>query len=434
MTDGATLWRATGNTDPSSFAKAISRSVQPGSSPMAREAAAIYDVLRPYGLTRLGAAMSWHERKNDTWGPSYGLDSTFKNPWALRCNMQADSCRNGWSAYNSYVRAAAVWADRIMKRPGLYDQTRTLADLVHVYAPDTDGNNEKAYVEVVAREIDALPLQQGGEMATNPFPTPTIYDLRNNADAARYSLTPAERDRLLLKCSTRSGTAPKVIVLHIQDGVTAGSLDWWANNVNASATVLANKDGSIVNCIDPASAPWTTGDVESPTAVGQRVINSFGPAPNLYSLTIEAEGRPADAMPQAQLNAICWQVTEWMNRYSIPLMNVVRHSDFNTVDRSYCPGQYADRVIATLMKGGTTVPWPGKPTWLPDDLVKELFPEATPEGPRTKAWFEHMQDVGLAPRRVKWHFRGTDREVIEFSNGLLIYKDGLTSEDLWRAG
>ena len=40
MTDGATLWRATGNTDLSSFAKAISRSVQPGSSPMAQEAAA----------------------------------------------------------------------------------------------------------------------------------------------------------------------------------------------------------------------------------------------------------------------------------------------------------------------------------------------------------------------------------------------------------
>lgn len=428
MTTGSTPWRETGDTDYSSFAKAISRSVQPGSSPMAGEARAIYDALFPFGLTRLAAAMSWHERKNDTWGPSYGLDATFRNPWAMRCNGEADACRNGWSVYATYARAAAAWAERVTYRFGLYAEAWSLADFIHIYAPESDGNNEKAYVEIVAREIDALPLVQGGTMATNPFPNPVIYDIARDADAARFSLTPAERDRLLRKCiPNRNGKQPKVIVLHIQDGVTAGSLDWWANNVQASSTVLINKDGSIVRCIPEGSGPWTNGDSEKPTSIGQRVINQFGPYPNEYSLTIEAEGYSAGPMPDAQLQAICWQCWDWMDRYKIGIDNVIRHADINSVTRSTCPGDYYGRAIAAL-GGAPADPWRNRPAWLPADLIKTLFPEAVPGGLRSESWLKYATEVGRAPRRVGFHFKDTPNELIEFSDGLFILKNGNRSD------
>ncbi len=267
-------------------------------------------------------------------------------------------------------------------------------------------------------------------MATNPFPAPVIYDIARDADAARYSLTPAERDRLLKKCiPNRNGKQPKVVVLHIQDGVTAGSLDWWANNAQASSTVLINKDGSIVRCIPEQHGPWTNGDVSEPSAVGQRVVNSFGPYPNEYSLTAEVEGRPNDTMPEAQFQTICWQVWDWMDRHKIDRSNVIRHADLNSVTRSFCPGPYYTRVMAAIA-GGEYVSgdnWKGRPEWLPPDLIKTLFPEAVPGGLRSQAWIAYAANTGRAPRRVAFHNKDTANEIIEFSDGLLIFKNGRTS-------
>lgn len=426
MTDGTTPWRGTGNTDRSSFIKALSRSVNPGASPMAAEASDVYEVLRRYGLTRLGAAMAWHERKNDSWKPAYGLDSSFNNPWALKLSM------GQWARFTSYEEAAQSFASRLTSLNGPYAMTDTLAELVHVYAPASDGNDEAAYVAAIAREIDALPrLSSGGTMAANPFPTPVVYDLMNDAHAARYSLTPAERDRLMTKrIPNRNGANPTVIVLHIQDGVTAGSLDWWANNANASSTVLTNKDGSLVRCIPEQHGPWTNGNFVNPTVVGKRVQQQFGNQSNAYSLTIEAEGRPGDIMSQAHLNTIAWVCWEWMQKYNIPLSNVIRHADIDQQDRSYCPGAYYIPVYG-MLSAGQSDPWQGsRPAWLSLDAIADLFPEAKPGGIRSEAWMKYATTEGRAPRRVKFHAPGTAQELIEFSDGLFIDRQGKLSIDL----
>src|SRR3954469_11869457 len=60
--------------------------------------------------------------------------------------------------------------------------------------------------------------------------SPMIYDIRKDADAAQFGLTPQERDYLLTRCiDGRSGGEVQAIGLHIQDGVTTGSLDWWVH-------------------------------------------------------------------------------------------------------------------------------------------------------------------------------------------------------------
>ncbi len=195
---------------------------------------------------------------------------------------------------------------------------------------------------------------------------PTIYDLRTDADAARFGLSPGERDELLGQCFPgRNGATPKVICLHTQEGVTRGSLDWWVNGVvngnpvQASSTVTVQRDGSILRIIPEADGPWTNGDVNSPTRQSA-YLRSFGGNPNIWSLTIEAEGRPGDAMPAAQLDAILWQIRDWSGRYSIPLNRdrVIPHASINSVTRAGCPGGYYDRVMAALESGAAPPPSP----------------------------------------------------------------------------
>ena len=420
MTDARTPWRETGDTDLSSFTKAISRSVQPGSSPMAGSASAVFGVLRRYGMTRLGAAMAWHERKNDSWGPAYGLDSSHRNPWAMRCNPQAVACRNGWSVYASYADAAEAWARRLTDGAGPYAGTRTLAELIGVYAPASDGNDEARYVETVAREIDALP-RAGGAGVGNPYRAPGIYELYK--DYAGFGLTRAQAIKVgNHKCPGRSGRRPMAIVLHRQEGTSIGSLNWWASgNADASSTVMVQLDGSLLRVIPEADGPWTNGDANKPSARGQALITKSGGGNlNLVTLSIEMEGYSGDRLAEGPLLTICWQVTEWMTRYGLTLDDVYRHADINSVTRGNCPGAYWEQVMGMLRQEPVVPSWPGKPGWLPDSLILDLFPEAAPGGPRTTAWLAYCGRVGRAPRRVKFHYVGTPEELIEFSDGILI--------------
>src|SRR4051812_34391333 len=100
--------------------------------------------------------------------------------------------------------------------------------------------------------------------------TPTIYDLATDHD--RFAISAAERDILLehrfewrKDWDADITGKPTDIVLHIQDGETNGSLDWWLSR-QASSTMLANRDGSLLRCIPEQHGPWTNGDVNTPTA------------------------------------------------------------------------------------------------------------------------------------------------------------------------
>jgi hypothetical protein len=196
---------------------------------------------------------------------------------------------------------------------------------------------------------------------------PTVYDIRTNADAERFQLsttragrwdpTRSERDYLLSHCiQGRGGARPMIIVLHIQQGGTPGSLDSWVNGSNedgsprkASSTVMAQKDGSILRVIPEEHGPWTNGRLRHPTPKGQDIIATFGRAPNAYTLSIEAEGQPADVMLPEQLGAVVWQVEQWMREYDIPLERVIRHADFDQDTRHFCPGRYYEQVMAELI-------------------------------------------------------------------------------------
>ncbi len=53
-------------------------------------------------------------------------------------------------------------------------------------------------------------------------------------------------------------------------------------------------------------------------------------------------------MPEPEFRAVVWQVRDWMDRYDIPVDNVLPHSSIDSVDRTHCPGDYYHRVMVAL--------------------------------------------------------------------------------------
>lgn len=149
----------------------------------------------------------------------------------------------------------------------------------------------------------------------------------------------------------RFGMAPKIIVIHIQEGTNWGSWQHF-HTVLASSTVLIGKNGAIWRLVPESDAPWTNGDVKSPSSRGREIINKWGADPNVYSLTIETEGYTGEwPKSDAQLKAVLWQVYEWQKKYNIEDVYVIRHAEINSIDRAFCPGNaYYNWLIAELAK------------------------------------------------------------------------------------
>ena len=271
----------------------------------------------------------------------------------------------------------------------------------------------------------------GGAAVANPFPKPPIYDLAVDFD--RYGLTKAQADKIRANCFPgRQGYSPLAFVFHIMEGTTAGSLQWWATGpgVQASSTWMASRDGSLLRVVDPASAPWTNGDVNRPSQRGQALISRIGGAnPNLVSETVEVEGYTGQALTTPQLQAVCWLAADRMAVRDWTETNLYRHSDFNSVTRANCPGPYVDSVLAALRAGGQAQPrFPGLPPGISDADVLAWFPEASPSGPVTKLWLDRCLATGRWPQRVKVDTAtpgspGPWSRRFLFSDGLVIYAD-----------
>lgn len=407
-----TPFLATGNTDRESFRRALARTWDGGgASPLAVAADAIHDTLAPRGLTRLAATMAWIEVKNWSWFPMatdrFGLPPGSNNPWAIKDAAHP----SGWAHYPDLVAAARAWL-ALLHDPAVFSPVWPLARFVARYAPHADGNDPARYGRQAAAEINALALVRTGSGAgakppsappLDPWPggtRPPILDLWDDAVARRFGLAPWQRDRIVAKgYPGRHGKRPELIVLHVQDGVTGGSLAHWLT-VEASATVMIQKDGSVLRVIPETAGPWTNGEVTTVSARVAALMERFGRDLNPVSLTIEAEGRPWDAMPAPQLRAIVWQVRDWLARYPwLDHDRIVRHAEIDGVNRANCPGPYYERVVAALapapIAGPVAPRFPGLP--IPEAVFRRAFPAADPNGPVTRYYLREWATQGLYP-------------------------------------
>ena len=399
---GQTPWRELGDVPFGAF----ERELIAARSPIAPEARACWDTSRPHSA--LALAMSFVETR---WGTYTCETAPAGAPCVPIGHRNALALKSGgrFVDFSEWFEGFWLWRGRLTDPAGPYADARTVADLIAVYAPASDGNDEARYVAQVEALLARWGITEGETM-------PTTYDLARDADAARFGLTPAERGKLLgYRIENRAGYKPLVIIPHIQDGNTSSSLDWWVNGyvegrkVLASATVMIQRDGSILRVIPEGHGPWTNGDVKGPNAWGQKVAALGGGDPNRVSLTIEAEGRPWDQMPKAQFDSIVWQVADWQKRYGIPLANVGPHSAINSVDRANC-GLYVPQVVKALAPAPTpTEPGVSLPPGVDAALATDWFGEVVKDGlwfrfdakgGVSKLWVDRGRETGQWPALV----------------------------------
>lgn len=116
----------------------------------------------------------------------------------------------------------------------------------------------------------------------------------------------------------------------------------------ASFTFAINRDGSLVQCLDPVSqTPWTNGDINQPNrsipTVDAMVGSGF--SPNEFCF-MTAENVAHDVLPDrrhpitnAQVETLA-QLAAWGHKLTgLPIRRstVIGHGDINSVSRRHCP-------------------------------------------------------------------------------------------------
>lgn len=435
-------------------------------SPLAFESVAIHDALGA-DLAMIAYLTALREQ-----GPSLGnaFSQQIKNPWLMRPRDASDArrqithVRDGvflW--FFDYVEAAIELRYRLTDpayKGGVYARTTSLLELNEVYAPLGDGANNPT-ARTAAMVIDANNLIQG----ETPMPTPHLIDLATAAGLAEYNRLvgpgfalsgPEVVDLLMSRDGFRTGR-PEGICLHVQQGVTKGSIKDHASSARqASANAYVNLDGTIVLAVSRQFGAWTQGikpGQSHPSPRGKAFLDRVGTTDaNEAVLSIEAEGQSDGLHPPGQIDAIVWLCQEWMtNNPHIAVSEVFKHADFDVVNRSYCPGPYYDRVIAAL--GSTPpaepptadwfVPFPGMTVERAKSLFGTVLVRDKPEpfnptsnGPISKSWYRHGLETGEWPKlggdldpwtgvlREIHNADGTTSEFVRFAGSGLV---------LWRA-
>ena len=135
-------------------------------------------------------------------------------------------------------------------------------------------------------------------------------------------LTRKEAEKIRGNCFPGRPHGIRAIFLHVQEGRTVDSLGWWARGkgVQASSSVIVDLDGRIVRCVPDDRGPWTNGEVRNPSPRGKALLERHpGVNPNVYSVTLEAEGFSAGEHPEAQLRSIAWMCRAWIGPLTRPL-------------------------------------------------------------------------------------------------------------------
>lgn len=119
--------------------------------------------------------------------------------------------------------------------------------------------------------------------------------------------------------------------------------------MQASCTVTIQRDGSVLRVIPERDGPWTNGAIRNPTARGRALI-ARGGNPNLWTLSIEMEGRHNGAITEAQMRSAEWWIRDAARRHGIPLDrdHILRHADIDQVQRAHCPGLYFEPLMTRL--------------------------------------------------------------------------------------
>ncbi len=187
-------WRTLGDTTLATYRAEFTRL----QSPMLPEAEAIHAAARPHSA--LALAIMFHEKKYDT--ATDIIPAHFHNPLAVGKPLGGIGL-DRWEQYDTYADAVTAWKERVTSptyKDGVYAKTTTLPELIHVYAPAEDKNNEIRYHEVLLERLAAFPKAErltdedpeASSKLARPVPVRGLPDLDGHDAASLAAFTRVE--------------------------------------------------------------------------------------------------------------------------------------------------------------------------------------------------------------------------------------------------
>ena len=149
-------WRAIGPTTAAVWEYEL-RNISEAGSPMLPEAAACNAAAGEHSA--LALAMAWVEQKYGTYQQI--IPASFRNPMSLRGG-------GGWQQFPTYADGVAAWYRLVTDPTGPYAGTKTVAELISIYAPGWDNNNEAEYVAHIDRLVARYRSLEGANPAAAP--------------------------------------------------------------------------------------------------------------------------------------------------------------------------------------------------------------------------------------------------------------------------
>jgi hypothetical protein len=192
----------------------------------------------------------------------------------------------------------------------------------------------------------------------------------------------------------RDGHDPIAVVMHIAEGPMSAIDSWFTNPASeASAHYAIAKDGSITQYVQETDAAWANGQVRAPSWP----LLIAGINPNLYTISIETEGKSGEPWTDAMLNSAIWLIRDIASRWSIPLdeQHIIGHCEIDSVTRANCPGTGVPwfTLLDELKHGGTMITNPFKRGMIAHIGPNGEYPLGRPE--HWVKWTKEIIDMGF---------------------------------------
>lgn len=364
---------------------------------------------------------------------SYGTDFNLNTPGNQNpLNLRPPS-GDGYMRYPSYPAAMRAWRERITSpdyKQGIYAKTKSLEDLIHVYAPSSDNNNEAAYVAAIERLFD----QWGVTPKETPMPDLVFGKVTHPAFIDRPISKPEGKGQNDLGQRTVKG-----VVWHRILGTLWGTDSYFRGPVAAltdyGVGVLATdgeaRDGQILRWNDPLGrqSGWASGPVNGAYGDGLAFVNTYGiDAVNRDQASIEISGNYDTPLSEQARESIAALTAYWADQAELPWdvfpivpgdgFSFVRwHQEFTLGTGKVCPGpvvmgetsaliERARQIMRAAQTGGkpATPPAyaaPELPAWFADSLT-ELHPgDQTEDGVRYRTMRRNFKVKVQTTRRSK---------------------------------
>ena len=406
-------------------------------SPILLEGRFVYDAVGEH--SRLCLGMMWMEDRYQT-DPSDRFPISYHN-----CMNMKTPDSKGWMQFASYTEAVAAWRERITSKtykpqaPGIYAATETIEELVHVYAPSFDNNNEKSYVntiKLIVAELKAIEKRQG----ENPVYTTSIPGLPGGPLVTTY---PIRMNMIAIDGYQRTGQKAKQPRRSVQHGTgnpgnasAMAEAQYFVNGAEGrQASIHAcSDDKEVVICVPLDEVTWQAADGSGPGNMNgfscemmEAVViwTNVTRRDNLIAITADFMGRVAALLGATKTER------HWDFNYNLPPEQ--RHHcpdklmDTGHWQTSYVPKWNAARVNELQrMNGGTTtttttappVVYPPKPVKAPDELKAQGYDLVKNDPKRFTAIQGGLKKTGPsldAPNASKVPYKANRPYIFDFS-------------------